>query len=92
MEKLGVPNYGGTEGDTEYLKWKNEQIDDLEFKIKAAVFEQKEMQAEGVQPPPPAGKGQGAGGGRPNSNANPPKAEMKGGKGGAPRAIVSTSK
>lgn len=92
MEKLGVPNYGGAEGDTEYQKWKNEQIEELEFKIKAEVFAQKEMQAQGVQPPSDAGgPGQGKGGGRPNSNKKPPHTEAKGGKGGNPRAVLSTS-
>lgn len=91
MEKLGVPNYGGAEGDTEYQKWKNEQIEELEFKIRAEVFKQKELQAEGLQPPPDAGPGQGKGGGRPPSGKKPPKQETRGTKSGNPRVIVAQS-
>jgi hypothetical protein len=99
MEKLGVQNYGGAKGDTEHEKWLNEQIEDENFKVKAEVALALAMQDAGIQPPgqpqgaaPAQGPGQGHGGGRPNTDAAPPKQEMRGTTTGNPRVILSTSK
>ena len=95
MEKLGVKNYSGTaEGDTLYDQWKNEQIQNLIFKLHAELAVAKEAAKLGIQPQPQPqpGPGQGKGGGRPNSGKNPPKLEKKGGKGGEQRTVISTSK
>jgi hypothetical protein len=95
MEKLGVKNYGTVEGDTEYEKWKNEQIRDAVLKFDVQLMIQGMMKEHGIEPQDQGGgggKGQGKGGGRPHSNAAPPKAEMRGSQSGNPRAIVGTSK
>jgi hypothetical protein len=93
MKKLDVTNYGDTPGDTERDKYEYEQERDLLRQVKL-----KEMLAEEMpqQPQPPqaakGGPGQGKGGGRPPTNQTPPKLEQKGGKGGEPRTVLSTSK
>lgn len=94
MTKLGVQNYGVVPGDTEYDKWKNEQMEEIVLKAKAQALAQKEIEELGLQPPqgPPPGPGRGKGGGRPNTGKIPGKAEMRGSTSGNPRAIVSTSK
>lgn len=94
MEKLGVQNYGGSKGDTEYEKWKNEQIDSIELEVNAKVTAALKMKEAGLDqaPQPQPGPGQGKGGGRPNTNAAPPKQEMRGTTTGNPRVITSTSK
>lgn len=97
MEKLGVKNYGGAKGNTEREKWQNEQIDDLNLKVKAQVALALAMKEAGIAPPdqpqgPAPGPGQGKGGGRPNTDAAPPKLEQRGTTTGNPRVIVSTSK
>lgn len=93
MEKLGVKNYGTVEGDTEYEKWKFEQVRDAKLKVEMQVMIAGILKDHGIEPPQGGDHpGRGKGGGRPHSNAEPPKAEMRGSQGGDPRAIVSTSK
>lgn len=94
MEKLGVDNYGGAKGDTEFEKWKNEQVELLNFEVDAKVAAALKMKDAGIDPSPQPqpGPGQGKGGGRPNTNAAPPKLEQRGTTTGNPRVITSTSK
>lgn len=95
MEKLGVPNYGGAEGDTEYDKWQNEQRSDLHLKVELQKSLAVDLASAGIQPPDAgggSGPGKGKGGGRPPSGQAPPKNEMRGTKSGNPRVITSQSK
>lgn len=85
LKKLGIENYGDVPGDTEREKWQNEELDMLKFKAEAAKF----GMALGLQPE--GGAGQGKGGGRPNSNKKPANLKQKGGRGGEPRTVMTTS-
>jgi hypothetical protein len=104
MEKLGVQNYGTPTGDTEYEKWKTEQVDKLVFEFKAKLLMAAEMQAAGIQQPgqpgqPGAAPPQPALGapppqpqGRQPTDQAPPRQEMRGTTTGNPRVVLSTSK
>jgi hypothetical protein len=93
MTKLDVANYGETPGDTEREKYEYEQERDTLRQIKLREMVMEEMPQQPAAPPPGGGgPGQGKGGGRPNANTAPPKLEQKGGKGGQPRTVLSTSK
>jgi hypothetical protein len=91
MEKLGVQNYGTPQGDTLYEQYKNEEIDKLMFKLRAQLLIAMELKKAGLATPEEKGPGQGKTGGRPGTAKKQPKAELKGGKGGAPRAVISQS-
>ena len=86
MPKLGIENFGDVEGDTEFEKWMNEELQML--KVKAAAAQLAAALGLGGGEP---GPGQGKGGGRPNSMQKPPKTAMKGGAGGEPRVVQKTS-
>lgn len=89
FKKLGVENWGDTQGATEFEKWKNEQYEMIDIKAKAAQLAQFEM---GGVPPNGHGKGQGKGGGRPPTGQQPPKLEKRGTQSGNLRTVVSQSK
>lgn len=88
FKKLGVENWGETPGDTEFEKWKHEQFEMLDMKMKAAAL----AAVEGPGEHGANGKGQGKGGGRPPTGKQPPKLEQRGNKTGNPRTVVSQSK
>jgi hypothetical protein len=87
MEKLDVPNYGTTPGNTEREKYEYEQEQDILRAIRL-----KKMAIEETGEPPEQPNQQGQGGGPKPKNATGPKLEQKGAHGGAPRAVLSTSK
>lgn len=87
MEKLDVPNYGTTPGNTEREKWEWEQ----EREITRAI-ELKKMAMEETGEAPPQPNEQGKGGGPKPKNATNPKLDPKGSHGGNPRVALSTSK
>jgi hypothetical protein len=87
MEKLDVPNYGSSPGNTEREKFEWEQERDILREIKL-----KKMAIEETGEPPSPPDQQGKGGGPKPKGQTQPKLEPKGGKGGAPRAVLSTSK
>lgn len=88
FKKLGVENWGDTPGATEFDKYKHEQFEILEMKIKAA----KVAGAEGMGGSESGEKGQGKGGGRPPSGKQPPKQETRGTKSGNLRVVTAQSK
>lgn len=87
FKKLGVDNWGDSQGATEFEKWQWEQFKMLEMKAKAAQVAAVEMPHQQEEKP-----GQGKGGGRPPSGKQPPKLESRGNKTGNPRTVVSQSK
>lgn len=93
MEKLGVKDYGQVDGDTEWERWRNEQIRNETLQIQMQILGAQMMQDAGIQPPgAPPGPGQGKGGGRPNTDSADPKLEQRGSTTNNPRAIIATSK
>jgi len=90
FKKLGIDNWGETEGDTEFEKWKNEQYQMVEIKAKVQQLAAFEMGGAGGGGG--GGKGQGKGGGRPPTAQAPPKLEKRGGANGGQRTVVSQSK
>lgn len=84
FEKLGVEDWE----NKEFPQYKKEQIEMLEFKLKAAQIAALESPGAGR----PDGKGQGKGGGRPPSGKQPPKLEKRGSTDGNQRTVVSQSK
>lgn len=87
MEKLQVPNYGTAPGNTEREKYEWEQERQITREIelrKMAIAETGEAPQQPNQ--------QGAGGGPKPKNETAPHLDQKGKHGGAPRAVLSTSK
>src|SRR5271157_347656 len=88
FKKLGVENWGDTPGATEFEKYKHEQFELLEMKIKAAQV----AQAEGMGEPGGDKGKQGKGGGRPPTARQAPKQETRGTKSGNLRVVTAQSK
>lgn len=84
FKKMGI-DYPEAPGADEFEKYKHEQFELLEMKIKA----QQVVAIEGGGESP---KGQGKGGGRPSSGKQPPKLEKRGQHDGNVRTVVSQSK
>ena len=90
FRKLNIPN-----PEEEKEKFFKEQLELTKMKILAAAAAAAEMKKLGIQPPEEGGGGaQKSGahpGGRPSTNSKPPRLRQKGGAGGEPRPVVSTS-
>ena len=86
MEKIGVPDYS-----VRHEKWKEEQLNDAEWKLEVEAAVARKTKALGLQPPEPQGPGQGQGGGRKHTGKTPPHPELKGSKSGQVRAVNSSS-
>lgn len=85
FKKIGI-DWPETPGKDEFEKYKTEQFELLDLKIKAAQVTSLEM------PQPQGDKGgQGKGGGRPPSGKKPPKLEQRGKANGQMRTVVSQS-
>jgi hypothetical protein len=86
MEKIGVPDY-----TVRHEKWKEEQLEDAEWKLEVEATLAKKREALGMGAPDEQGPGQGKGGGRPNSGKTAHGASMKGAKSGNVRVVNKTS-
>jgi hypothetical protein len=86
MEKIGVPDY-----DVQHEKWKEEQLEDAEWKLEVEATLAAKTKALGLNPPEPQGPGKGKGGGRPNSGKKGNTPAMKGSESGQVRAVNKTS-
>lgn len=88
FKKLDIPN-----GEEEIEKYFKEQLQLTKMKLIAAAEAQEEMKKLGLQPPPGAQEQQSGAhpGGRPASGGKPPRLKQKGGQGGAPRPVVTSS-
>jgi hypothetical protein len=87
MEKVGVGDY-----EVQHEKWKQEQLEDAEWKLEVeAALAKKRMSLGLGDPEPPGGPGQGQGGGRPSSGKKGNAASMKGSQSGNVRVVNKTS-
>lgn len=86
MEKIGVPDYS-----VRHEKWKEEQLEDAEWKLDVEAALARKTKELGLQPPEPQGPGQGSGGGRKQSGKKAQHPELKGAKSGQVRAVNSSS-
>ena len=90
-QKLDITNYGNTPGGTEKEKIRAEQEEDATFQVQMQKMVQEELGPEAAQQMQ-QGKGRGKGGGRKPTGQTQGKLEQKGGHGGSPRVVASTSK
>ena len=86
MEKVGVPDYS-----VRHEAWKEEQLEDAEWKLEVQATLARKTQALGLQPPEPEGQGQGAGGGRKPTGKKPHTPSQKGSQSGQVRVVNKTS-
>lgn len=87
MEKIGVPDY-----DVRHEAWKEEQVEDAEWKLDVEATLAHKQQALGLNPPEPeGGPGQGKGGGRKQTGKKANSASMKGSQSGNVRVVNKTS-
>lgn len=86
MEKIGVPDYA-----VRHEKWKEEQLEDAEWKLDVEAALARKTKALGLQPPEPEGQGQGKGGGRKQTGQKAQHPELKGSKSGQVRAVNASS-
>jgi len=87
FKKIGI-EWPETPGSDEFERYKAEQYQLLDLKIKAAQLAAVEMPGAAG----PNGSGQGKGGGRTPSGKQPPKLEKRGTQDGNLRTVVSQSK
>lgn len=86
MEKLGVEGW-----QTEYDKWKEEQLDKALWEVQVKAVIMAEMKKYGIEPEPEKGPGQGKGGGRDSTGKTANKASMKGSQDGNVRVVNKTT-
>lgn len=90
MEKMDVPNYGSTPGNTEREKYEWEQEREIIREIRLKKMAMEEIGPEAAQQV--GGSQQGKGGGPKPKGQTQPHLDQKGTHGGNPRAVLSTSK
>jgi hypothetical protein len=86
MEKIGVPDY-----EVRHEKWKEEQLEDAEWKLDVQATLARKTKALGLEPPEPDGPGQGKGGGRKQSGKKPQQPSQKGSQSGQVRVVNKSS-
>ncbi len=86
MEKIGVPDYA-----VRHEKWKEEQLEDAEWKLDVEATLARKTAALGLQPPEPEGPGQGKGGGRKPTGKKPHQPSQKGAQSGQVRVVNKAS-
>lgn len=86
MEKIGIPDY-----PVRHEKWKEEQLEDAEWKLDVQATLARKTKALGLEPPEPEGPGQGRGGGRKQSGKKPQQPAQKGSQSGQVRVVNKSS-